>query len=125
MTGRFQDRTWSDALDVPVVMLAELAMDVGTPDFIKIDVEGYEHPVLKGLHVAPSALSFEFAREFIGTAEACVARCVELGMHEFSVATFDVEQLAMPWTRDTRAVLARAVELCGGDIYARKVSDGL
>lgn len=44
---------------VPTTTLAALVHQYGQPQFIKIDVEGYEREVLQGLHVPVPLLSFE------------------------------------------------------------------
>lgn len=53
-------REWLNKISVPVTTLAALVQKYGQPRFIKIDVEGSEFEVLKGLGVLPSFLSFEF-----------------------------------------------------------------
>jgi FkbM family methyltransferase len=61
---------WSDAanqlgvsddgtIEVPVTTLDQLIATHGHPDYIKIDIEGYELPAIRGLTCSIQALSFE------------------------------------------------------------------
>ena len=43
------NHNWADAVKIPSITLDNLIEHYGTPDLIKIDVEGYEYTVLKGL----------------------------------------------------------------------------
>ena len=52
--------TWAKRVTVPVITLDALIERYGIPDFIKIDVEGFEEFVLDGLSAQPRLLSFEF-----------------------------------------------------------------
>ena len=45
--------------------LDSLVSQYGVPSFIKIDVEGYEHEVIKGLSTPVKMICFEFTPEFI------------------------------------------------------------
>lgn len=59
------------------------------PSFIKIDVEGYEQEVLKGLDHLPRYLSFEFISEFLETTRECVnSSCFPRGT-EFNLIVDD------------------------------------
>ncbi|GAB4091730.1 class I SAM-dependent methyltransferase [Flaviaesturariibacter terrae] len=50
---------FSDVLEVTVTTLDELILEYGRPSFIKIDVEGYELEVIRGLSVPVPFLSLE------------------------------------------------------------------
>lgn len=59
-TGRFSNYSWEQKIKVPVVTLDSLIEKYGIPKFCKIDVEGFELNVLKGLHHQIPTLSFEY-----------------------------------------------------------------
>jgi FkbM family methyltransferase len=56
---------WKREVTVPTITLDALIQRYGEPWYIKIDVEGYEEQVVKGLSQCPSLLSFEFSRVFL------------------------------------------------------------
>jgi hypothetical protein len=61
-------------IDVKVTTLDRLIDTFGMPDFIKIDVEGFELSVLRGLSRTPRFLSFEFNAETTESTLACIDR---------------------------------------------------
>ena len=74
---------WKREVTVPTVTLDALASRYGEPFYIKIDVEGYEEQVVKGLSQCPSLLSFEFNRVFLKPARRALDNAI------FDDATFN------------------------------------
>jgi FkbM family methyltransferase len=61
-----------ESISVPVTTMDKLIERYGRPDFIKIDVEGYEAEVLKGISYRPALLSFEYHPNGLGRARECL-----------------------------------------------------
>lgn len=72
-SDRFNHAKWNRTLAVAVVTLDSLIAKFGQPDFIKIDVEGYEYEVLCGLSSLECPLTFEYNIENRQRAEQCLA----------------------------------------------------
>ena len=59
-TQRFKDKNWNEAVMIDMTTADELIKLYGVPAFMKIDVEGYELEVLKGLTQPIQMVSFEY-----------------------------------------------------------------
>ncbi len=59
-SGRFKSNNWENKINVSLTTLDEIIKEFGLPIFIKIDVEGYELEVLKGLSHPVNFISFEY-----------------------------------------------------------------
>lgn len=82
--GALGDATWTPGSDVPIRTMDEMIVELGRPDFVKIDVEGFEAEVLAGLGTAVPALSFEITSEHIAPAVECVDHLSTLGEYEYN-----------------------------------------
>ncbi|HXB08845.1 MAG TPA: FkbM family methyltransferase [Puia sp.] len=72
---RFRENTWDNVRKVQMTTLDKLIGKYGKPAFIKIDVEGYEMEVLKGLNSGVKMISFEYTTpEQTDRAISCVER---------------------------------------------------
>ena len=72
---RFKNNNWNVIQKIPVTTIDKLIEEYGIPVFIKIDVEGFELEVLKGLSVPIKMISFEYTvPEQTSQAIACIKR---------------------------------------------------
>jgi FkbM family methyltransferase len=106
---------WAGSIEVPVRTLDQLIADHGVPEFVKIDVEGYELQVLQGLSQRVPALSFEFRSDMTSPALECMGALLELGPYRFGFAPLTT------WT-DPAGIMEALLPLgdgTSGDIYAQ------
>jgi len=118
----WEGQSWDAALTVPCVCLDTLINRHGMPRFIKIDVEGYEPNVLKGLSRPVPVLSFEFTLIQIGLVEPCIDHLAALGFDRFNFSLGESHQWAfdepVSAQRLVDRLVALPVEANSGDVYA-------
>jgi FkbM family methyltransferase len=121
-TAGFERVAWEDRHEVAVTTLDELIARHGRPRFCKIDVEGFEAEVLRGLSQPLPALSFEYLPATIEVVLEAIARLLDLGAYRFNLAEGERLRWLWPEWRGRREVegwlaLRRPGDL-SGDVYA-------
>ena len=113
--------SWNDRIIVDVTTLDELIRNYGTPAFCKIDVEGYEEEVLKGLSKPLPSLSFEFFPTTPLRTINCIDCLEELGRYKYNWSfTESFRLVSKAWINDEEMIKA-IMNYKGrksGDIYA-------
>ena len=102
--------------------LDALIAEHGLPAFAKIDVEGFELAVLRGLSQPLPALSFEFTTIQRDMAEACVGRLMAVGPYRFNVALGESQVFGFAASINADELIAYLQtlphEANSGDVYA-------
>jgi FkbM family methyltransferase len=124
-SGRFTQFAWGDRTVVGMITLDALIERFGIPNFCKIDVEGFEFEVLKGLTQPLPALSFEFTFERIDARLAAIERLATLGMTLFNFSYGESLEFAFDdWVdshqiADFLAETPKKIDVFG-DVYAAR-----
>jgi len=123
-SGRFGNHKWDGKETVQTTTLDKLIEEYGVPSFIKIDVEGYEYEVLRGLTKPVNVISFEFTPECLESAFNCLNYLSKLGA---VVMNYSVGE-SMKWSLDKWVSPIEIIKILSefendnklfGDIYAK------
>ena len=114
---------WDQQVQVPVTTLDVLIERFGVPRFCKIDVEGYEAEVLRGLSRPLPAVSMEYVPVAIEVALEAVGLLQRLGHYRFNVSLGEALRFEWPDWRGPDEIRAwlqdRNPDETSGDVYAR------
>ncbi len=124
---RFKGANWNETIDIEMITLDSLIDKYGTPVFCKIDVEGYEFDVLKGLSQPLKALSLEYiVPENSQILINCVNHLKNLGTIECNYSVAEKMEFALPhWISGEEMVnliqTQDFIKTSWGDIYIKFV----
>ena len=119
----FERVAWEDRHEVAVTTLDELIARHGRPRFCKIDVEGFEAEVLRGLSQPIPALSFEYVPVAREVARGAAGLLAALGPYRFNPTIGERRRFLwrkwQPLEQLDAWLAARRADEPSGDVYAR------
>ena len=125
-TSAFQ---WHENVTVPITTLDRLIRKYGSPAVCKIDVEGFEHQVIKGLSKPVKVISFEFTPtpKLINQSLESIKHLSTIGNVQFNYSFGESMILALPeWVNAGKIcniLLSIPYKTAfSGDIYARFIA---
>lgn len=125
-TSAFQ---WHENVTVPVTTLDKLIRKYGSPAVCKIDVEGFEYQVIRGLSQPAEMISFEFTPtpKLINRSIESIKHLSTIGNVQFNYSFGESMILALPeWVDDGKIcniLLSIPYKTAfSGDIYARFIA---
>ncbi len=119
----FAGTEWDDRAEIEITTLDALIANYGLPVLCKIDVEGYELDVLRGLSQPLPALSFEYLPPVIDRALACLTRLMELGDYRFNFIESEFPRFELPEWVTAQEMAARLTAMPrnqrAGEVFAQ------
>jgi len=110
--GPEAEKIWNRRVTVPCITLDSMVETFGAPDYIKIDIEGYEASVLDGLSKQPEYLSFEYHSFDPNNALRCLGKPVfELQKSAFNITDETGSRFEFAEWTDCEVVKRRLAEL--------------
>jgi len=122
---RFKGTNWNKTVDIEMTTMDTLIDKFGVPDFCKIDVEGYEYDVLKGLTKPIKTLSLEYiVPENTEVLVNCITHLKNLGKIECNYSTAEEMSFSLKdWLSGEEMIkhirTQKFVDTSWGDVYIR------
>lgn len=82
--SRFSGEQWSNPIQIESITIDDLIDNTFVPDMIKIDVEGYENTVIKGLTKKVDLIQFEWAEEEMESVKDTLEYLKSIGYTQFA-----------------------------------------
>ena len=122
--GRFSHFKWDQKITIEITTLDEMIKKFGSPNYIKIDVEGFEYDVLLGLSKKAGIISFEFTSEFINDAYKCIDHLISLNYSQFNFSLGERQKFYSKWTNHKNIINEikeniKKDNFLWGDIYCK------
>ena len=121
-----REAKWIGEIEIEVVTMDTMAERHGVPDFLKVDVEGYDDRVLSGMSFLPRVLSFEFNRLMPDIAKGCLEMKNLVAHYKFNYARGMDMRLALDTWISAQELWERLDDLAGedefGDVLARRLA---
>jgi FkbM family methyltransferase len=121
-SGRFAGHQWGKTITVQTTTLDAICKKYGHPAFIKIDVEGHEESVVRGLSIPIRLLSLEFTAEHIEPTLSCLVHLDQIGAYCYNYSMGESMELELTrWVSlsDIQVHLLHLNGLAWGDVYAK------
>lgn len=122
-SGRFAEFSWNKKILVPTTTLTALIRQYGEPDFCKIDVEGGELNVIRGLDQRIPVIALEITEEGLDLIEQYVCHFKTLGTASFNYCCWDALEFAFADWAPPERLLGELRSLPAakltGDLYVR------
>ncbi len=118
---------WDQTRVIQLTTMDKLIARYGQPAFCKVDVEGFEYQVLKGLSSPIKVLSFEYTPEYMESTLNGIRHLATLGSFMFNYSPAESMIFVLPnWVGSDEILQVMnkmpTQEPCG-DVYARLVSN--
>ena len=122
--GRFSNQEWDQKISVEVTTLDRLIKIYGLPNYIKIDVEGFELDVILGLSQKAGIISFEFTSEFLDQSIKCLNHLEKIGYNKFNFSIGESRKFYTEWSNTENLISklkneSKNNKLLWGDVYCK------
>lgn len=124
---RFVGFSWDSQQEIQLVTLDSLIEKYGIPHFCKLDVEGYEPEVLKGLTNPINFISLEFVPELKNKSFECIDLLLNIGKYVFNYSegesgTFEFAEWIDKESMITYLEGKNDFKISFGDLYAKLIT---